>query len=67
MFTERVMLQPGDVCGEMRDYQLAGLNFLIKMHNHGVGAILGDEMVRCPALPFCCLRPLMTCGCRLRV
>jgi SNF2 family DNA or RNA helicase len=31
--------------GEMRDYQLRGLNWLINLHNQAVGGILADEMV----------------------
>lgn len=31
--------------GEMRDYQLLGLRWLITRHDAGIGAILGDEMV----------------------
>lgn len=30
--------------GEMRDYQMIGLNFLVEMHLKGVPMILGDEM-----------------------
>ena len=30
--------------GEMRDYQLAGLNFMVEMHQQNIGMILGDEM-----------------------
>lgn len=30
--------------GEMRDYQLAGLNFMVEMHQRNIGMILGDEM-----------------------
>jgi len=40
-----IFLQPELVQGgEMRDYQLIGLNFLARMHNHGCPMILGDEM-----------------------
>lgn len=31
--------------GEMRDYQLRGLNWLINLYKHNVGGILADEMV----------------------
>jgi hypothetical protein len=36
--------------GSMRDFQLAGLNFLVKMHRQNLGMILADEMglVRSP-------------------
>lgn len=37
--------------GEMRDYQLHGLSWLISMYRNGVGAILGDEMVGVPNRP----------------
>jgi SWI/SNF-related matrix-associated actin-dependent regulator of chromatin subfamily A member 5 len=30
--------------GQMRDYQLTGVNFLIYLFNHGLSGILGDEM-----------------------
>ena len=39
-------LQPDAIMGEMRDYQLAGLNYMSSMYSKNVGMILGDEMVR---------------------
>ena len=40
-----VFCQPETVTGgEMRDYQLDGLDFLVKMFDKGVNCILGDEM-----------------------
>ena len=30
--------------GEMRDYQIAGLNWLISLHENGISGILADEM-----------------------
>lgn len=30
--------------GEMRDYQLRGLNWLITLYENGINGILGDEM-----------------------
>ena len=30
--------------GEMRDYQVAGLNWLISLHENGISGILADEM-----------------------
>jgi len=30
--------------GEMRDYQVSGLNWLISLHEHGISGILADEM-----------------------
>ncbi|KAK7026790.1 hypothetical protein VNI00_015448 [Paramarasmius palmivorus] len=31
-------------CGEMKDYQLKGLSFLVYMYRNGMNCILGDEM-----------------------
>eukprot|EP00960_Hanusia_phi_P056422 763266-Hanusia_phi.AAC.1 len=42
---EQVQMQPATVVGgEMFDYQLDGLKWLLRMNDHGVGMILGDEM-----------------------
>ena len=42
---EELFEQPELVTGgEMRDYQLAGLNFMVDLHNQGIASILGDEM-----------------------
>jgi len=30
----------------MKDYQLHGLNWLIKLYDNGINGILADEMVR---------------------
>lgn len=35
---------PSFIHGEMRDYQVAGLNWLISLHEHGISGILADEM-----------------------
>jgi SNF2 family DNA or RNA helicase len=41
-----------DVCftdvkgGEMRDYQVRGLNWMISLYENGINGILADEMVR---------------------
>ncbi|KAJ0107377.1 hypothetical protein J7T55_009341 [Diaporthe amygdali] len=35
---------PPFVKGEMRDYQIAGLNWLISLHENGISGILADEM-----------------------
>ncbi|KAI9746550.1 MAG: hypothetical protein M1818_000263 [Claussenomyces sp. TS43310] len=35
---------PGFIQGEMRDYQVAGLNWLISLHENGISGILADEM-----------------------
>ena len=32
--------------GQMREYQLAGLNWLIRLYDNGINGILADEMVR---------------------
>ena len=31
--------------GEMRDYQVRGLNWMISLYEHGINGILADEMV----------------------
>ncbi len=36
--------QPDAVVTRLRDYQLVGFNWMINMHNQGLGMILGDEM-----------------------
>ena len=47
-------MQPSQIAnGEMRDYQLAGLNFLVNMHNRNLGMILGDEMGLVRDILFC--------------
>lgn len=35
---------PSFVHGTMRDYQIAGLNWLISLHENGISGILADEM-----------------------
>ncbi|KAF2861302.1 chromatin remodelling complex ATPase chain ISW1 [Piedraia hortae CBS 480.64] len=35
---------PSFIHGEMRDYQVAGLNWLIDLHENGISGILADEM-----------------------
>jgi hypothetical protein len=37
--------------GKMRDYQLAGLNWLIRLYENGINGILADEMVCSTNLP----------------
>jgi SNF2 family DNA or RNA helicase len=32
--------------GKMRDYQVAGLNWMASLHHNGINGILADEMVR---------------------
>ena len=31
--------------GEMRDYQIRSLNWMISIYEHGINGILADEMV----------------------
>jgi SWI/SNF-related matrix-associated actin-dependent regulator of chromatin subfamily A member 5 len=45
--------------GQMREYQLAGLNWLIRLYDNGINGILADEMARarrhvCGQLPPAC-------------
>ena len=43
----RLLVQPKCVptkTGTMRDYQLEGLNWMIKLYDHGINGILADEM-----------------------
>lgn len=41
----QVAMQPDAIQGELRDYQLQGLQFMARMHSCNMGMILGDEMV----------------------
>ena len=41
---ETLYLQPSTIQGDMRDYQLEGLNWMVDMYNQGLSMILGDEM-----------------------
>ncbi|KAL2464113.1 ISWI chromatin-remodeling complex ATPase CHR11 [Forsythia ovata] len=41
----RLLAQPSCIQGKMRDYQLAGLNWLIRLYENGINGILADEMV----------------------
>jgi SWI/SNF-related matrix-associated actin-dependent regulator of chromatin subfamily A member 5 len=36
--------QPSSICGNMRPYQILGLNWLIQQHKKSIGSILADEM-----------------------
>ena len=40
----RLLRQPSCITGEMRDYQLEGLNWLIGLYDKGISGILADEM-----------------------
>ncbi|XP_059450035.1 ISWI chromatin-remodeling complex ATPase CHR11 isoform X1 [Corylus avellana] len=42
--TTRLLSQPSCIQGKMRDYQLAGLNWLIRLYENGINGILADEM-----------------------
>jgi len=42
--TAMLTVQPPFVKGTMRDYQLYGLNWLIKLYDNGINGILADEM-----------------------
>jgi hypothetical protein len=46
----RLTAQPSVIKhGQMREYQMQGLNWLIHLYDNGINGILADEMVRCPA------------------
>ena len=49
------VMQPDLIEGELRDYQLIGLNFMIRMFRRGMPMILGDEMGQFIAHAFLCL------------
>lgn len=42
--SEEEYMQPDLIEGELRDYQLAGLNWMVSMFRRGMPMILGDEM-----------------------
>ena len=44
--SHEIFLQPDAIQADMRDYQMAGLNWMVKMHESNLGMVLGDEMVR---------------------
>ena len=37
--------------GEMRGYQMQGLNWMVSLHRNGLSGILADEMVRISFAP----------------
>eukprot|EP00656_Telonema_subtile_P050795 TRINITY_DN6671_c0_g1_i12.p1 TRINITY_DN6671_c0_g1~~TRINITY_DN6671_c0_g1_i12.p1 ORF type:complete len:482 (-),score=105.47 TRINITY_DN6671_c0_g1_i12:39-1484(-) len=41
---QRLEKQPSCITGEMRPYQLEGLNWMINLHNKNINGILADEM-----------------------
>jgi SWI/SNF-related matrix-associated actin-dependent regulator of chromatin subfamily A member 5 len=40
----RLLVQPPNIVGTMREYQLEGLNWMIRLHHSGFSGILADEM-----------------------
>lgn len=40
-----LVLTKPDIHGEMRGYQLQGLNWMVSLHHNGLNGILADEMV----------------------
>lgn len=41
----RLTVQPSVITGQMREYQMQGLNWLIHLYDNGINGILADEMV----------------------
>lgn len=35
---------PSFINGEMRDYQIDGLNWMVSLHDNGINGILADDM-----------------------
>jgi SNF2 family DNA or RNA helicase len=50
--TPELFMQPSAIQADMRDYQLDGLNWMVRMNKANLGMILGDEM----GLVSCILR-----------
>ena len=40
-------VQPGNIAGEMKKYQIEGLNWLIKLHDNNVNGILAGIVLFC--------------------
>ena len=58
----RLTVQPSCIkFGQMRDYQLQGLNWLIHLYDNGINGILADEMVRALHL-LLCREPMICIG-----
>ena len=54
----RLMAQPSVIKGgQMREYQMQGLNWLIHLYDNGINGILADEMV---SLRLCCTTACFT-------
>ena len=52
---------PSFIQGDLRDYQIAGLNWLVSLHENGISGILADEMglgLSCSLLRSYCWRKL---------
>lgn len=39
-----ITASPGFIQGTMRDYQLKGLSWMLRLHDNGINGILADEM-----------------------
>lgn len=50
---EPTKLRVAVIHGEMRPYQLQGLNWMVSLHHNGLNGILADEMV-CPTYCIRC-------------
>lgn len=60
----RLSTQPSVIAnGQMREYQLQGLNWLIHLYDNGINGILADEMVRPPDAPHFLTQPPCTTAC----
>lgn len=59
LFTESPSFIKG---GTMRDYQIAGLNWLISLHENGISGILADEMGLGKTLQTISVRTITTPG-----
>lgn len=56
----RLMAQPSVIKGgQMREYQMQGLNWLIHLYDNGINGILADEMVCLPAMLAACLQQIL--------
>mmetsp|Transcript_10066 Transcript_10066/g.36776 ORF Transcript_10066/g.36776 Transcript_10066/m.36776 type:complete len:1049 (+) Transcript_10066:144-3290(+) len=40
----RITVQPKNITGQMREYQIQGLNWLVRCYDYGINGILADEM-----------------------
>ena len=44
LVNSKLLVQPSIIKGEMRDYQLEGLNWMLNLHDNNISGILADEM-----------------------